>query len=234
MESKKKNSWFIFNQSCMICQRHSPDSVCSHCQQELPWSGSSCYRCAIGLDITVPRSLCQDCRALPPHFDHCHAAFEYRFPVNQLLKRAKHLAGANVLRTLARCLASSLLEQPQNWPDALVPVPLHQARQLKRGFNQAELIAKQLSTQLGIPLLADRLVRQTPTFSQAKLSARARRANLHSSFSLQHALPRHVALIDDVMTTGSTANTISEYLKSTGVERVDVWVIARTPTPRQM
>ena len=114
-------------------------------------------------------------------------------------------------------------------PQALIPVPLHRKRERQRGFNQAHELARQLAGRRSVPLLSRCLLRRRATTPQAELPAKRRRANLGRAFAVRSgaALPAHVALIDDVMTTGATVHHCAATLKRGGVERVDVWVIAR-------
>jgi ComF family protein len=109
-----------------------------------------------------------------------------------------------------------------------MPVPLSCERFRQRGYNQALEIARRIEGHLQIPLCTDALVRTRDTAEQAGLNRKERRKNLRNAFAVEgHALPRHVAVIDDVVTTGSTANEIARILRKAGVRRVQVWAIAR-------
>ncbi len=113
-------------------------------------------------------------------------------------------------------------------PDALIAVPLHSSRLKERGFNQSDEIALYLKKQLDIPLLNQHLKRVIDTVSQASLKAPERRKNLNNAFQYQHTDGTDfIAIIDDVVTTGSTANEIAKTLKKTGVKRVEIWTFAR-------
>jgi len=113
-------------------------------------------------------------------------------------------------------------------PDCIVPVPLHFIREFQRGYNQAELIAKQLSYNLEIPLNRNLIKRIRHTPSQSSLSKKERQRNLRKAFvCTQSEMPKFIALVDDVMTTGSTVEAITKILFGAGVKRVDVWCCAR-------
>jgi len=116
-------------------------------------------------------------------------------------------------------------------PDAIVPVPLHPSRLRRRGYDQALELAKPIARELGIPLLANALQRVRATAPQSELDAGARQRNLRRAFAVKDGaeLPAHVALIDDVMTTGATLNAAAKVLRRAGVARVDAWVCARVP-----
>jgi ComF family protein len=117
-------------------------------------------------------------------------------------------------------------------PDALVPVPLHSARLRKRGFDQALELAKMIAKHKALPLRSDLLLRTRNTAAQSYLDANQRRHNLKNAFvASKRAMPRHVALIDDVMTTGATVHECAKVLLKAGVRRVDIWVIARVAMP---
>ena len=106
--------------------------------------------------------------------------------------------------------------------EVLVPIPLHQSRRRKRGFNQAELLAKALSVRSGIPMDASLLIRTKKTHAQKELNDQERLANLKDAFSIQRRnIPYHnLILVDDIYTTGSTIDTAARLLKEYGVQKV--------------
>ena len=122
---------------------------------------------------------------------------------------------------------------PLTKPELLLPVPLHRTRLRQRGYNQALELAKPLARLLGVPLCRDLLQRQRGTAAQTELDAVARRRNVRGAFAVRAgvALPTHVAILDDVMTTGATLAECARVLKRAGVQRVDVWALARAPSP---
>lgn len=123
---------------------------------------------------------------------------------------------------------------PAALPERLICVPLHPQRLRERGYNQALELAKPLARALRIPLDADALIRLRHTSAQTGLDAKARRRNLHAAFAVADParLPAHVAVIDDVMTTGTTLRECARVLRQAGVARVDVWALARAPARR--
>ncbi|CAK0780226.1 competence protein ComFC [Gammaproteobacteria bacterium] len=125
---------------------------------------------------------------------------------------------------LARHAARSVLQ-----PQALLPVPMHPQRLRQRGFNQSLEIARAVGHRLGIPVLPRMMQRIRHTPPQRELISEERLVNLHHAFAAPTPLAAiHVALVDDVMTTGATAQTLSQGLRQAGAERVSVWVAART------
>ncbi|MBA4501453.1 ComF family protein [Marinobacterium marinum] len=232
---KKIHNCLISAQKCALCDASAPDAhgICSSCHADLPWLLNPCRCCALPLPRTLaPGGLCAHCVQTPPAFERTLAAFNYDFPISQLLPNIKYQRQPAHLGWLARVLAAYLQQHYEDdWPDALMAVPMHPFSELKRGFNQAQLLAARLSQQLQLPLNDSlRKTRRTP--HQAELGLNARRGNLHHAFAVTEQPPRHLALIDDIMTTGTTVNTLAQVLKSAGAERVDIWVLARTPEMR--
>ena len=134
---------------------------------------------------------------------------------------------------LGEYLAEHLLNQQADMPDLLLPTPLHANRLRSRGFNQALEVSRVIAARLDLQLTTGLLLRHRPTLTQTGLTPRERRRNIRNAFTINPrrgtALRnRHVAIIDDVLTTGSTAAEMSRTLLREGVTRVDIWTIARS------
>lgn len=191
---------------------------------------------ACGLAAGSRGRLCPGCAAvipaLPagvvrlPGIDHHIAACAYAFPVDQLVQQLKFGGRLPLARTLGLLLADAARQQPR--PAALVPVPLHPQRERQRGFNQAEAIARVAGQALQIPVLAGAVTRIRATPAQSGLDLPQRRRNLADAFAVTAPLPAHIALVDDVVTTGSTVLALATTLRRHGVRRVDAWAVART------
>ena len=152
----------------------------------------------------------------------------YAFPLDRLLLRFKFHGDLAAGRLLADLFCEQLGDGPL--PQALLPVPLHRARLRERGYDQALELAKSIAKRIDVPLHRKHLRRVRGTARQSELGLAARQRNLRGAFAVAgESLPRHVALIDDVMTTGATLRECAQTLLRSGVERVDVWVIARAP-----
>ena len=215
---------------CLVCGERGADDqdLCRDCRDALPWNRSACSRCA--LPLPMPSPLCGRCRRAPPPFDSSRAAFRYGFPLDRLLPRLKFHGDLAAGRLLAQLAAEALAGAPL--PRLLLPVPLHPARLRQRGYDQALELARPLARTLGLPLCAERLRRRRATAAQSGLGAGARWRNVREAFALgPGALPDHVVVLDDVMTTGATLGECCRLLKSAGVARVDAWAIARAPAP---
>ncbi|MBC3364942.1 ComF family protein [Pseudomonas sp. SWRI154] len=229
--------WLKNKQSCLLCgeSTDTPQPICTPCESELPWLGGQCSVCAIALPTTGLR--CGQCATRAPAYQRVLAPWAYDFPVDSLITRFKHQAKWPLGRLLGELLAQFLqhhFDEGLERPDALVPVPLATRRLRQRGFNQATLLARWLSESLQIPCEDNLLRRIQDTPAQQALDARARHRNLRQAFALMpEALfkNRHLALVDDVLTTGATAETLARLLLDAGAARVDVYCLARTPKP---
>jgi ComF family protein len=173
--------------------------------------------------------MCGTCLRRPPRFDVCFAPYRYAYPLDHMVRGLKYGGAIAHGRVLGELFVRQLQERNRSArPDLLLPVPLGPARFRKRGYNQAIVLAEQIARRSGIRLRTDALIRTRDTLEQAGLDRRARRKNLRRAFALLHPLrAKHVAIVDDVVTTGSTANEMARVLKRAGVARVEVWAIAR-------
>lgn len=203
--------------------------LCPVCAADLPWLGHACRRCALPLP-TNAGDTCGPCLRRPSPVEQTICALRYEAPVSGLVAAFKFhrnlAAGAALAELLTTALSAAGV--PENPPEALLPVPLHASRLRQRGYNQALELAKPLARHLQRPVLPQAVVRQLATADQIGLSALQRRRNLRNAFAVRAALPGHVAIIDDVLTTGATVLTLARTLRKAGVQRVDVWCLART------
>jgi ComF family protein len=197
----------------------------------LPRIGEGCARCGLPLPAaTPPGIICGLCQQRPPAFDRCIAPFLYAPPMDQLISSLKYERRLACARLLGELLADHLQAVKAPRPDAIAPVPLNAERVRERGFNQALEIGRVVGRQLEIPLLPRHIHRVRNTASQAGLDRAERRKNVQRAFEIRRPTgDRHVAILDDVVTTGSTAGEIAGILKAAGVAEVSVWAVARTP-----
>lgn len=214
---------------CLLCgaRGHGAVSLCADCATELPRNTTCCTRCA--LPLAAPAPLCGRCIKHEPPWDAAWVPFRYEWPLAQLEARFKFGGDLAAGRTLSLAwIASSL---PAELPQAIVPVPLHRTRLRQRGYNQALELAKPLAKHFRVPLLRDALQRARATHAQTELTAVQRRRNVRGAFTVRFdgMPPEHVAVLDDVFTTGATLGECVRVLKRAGVVRVDVWALARAP-----
>ena len=230
-------NWLKFEHCCALCDERSEasHSLCGHCEADLSWLREQCTTCA--LPLPTFGLICAQCLRHPPSFDHVAVPWRFAFPVDSLISRFKHQARWPLGRLLAEQLARHLdhaFDEGLPRPDALLPVPLARKRLRQRGFNQAQMLADWLSPALAIPVERKLLQRVQDTPSQQQLDAASRRRNLRQAFALSSnhdVRGRHVAIVDDVLTTGATAEALARLLKRAGAARVDVYCLARTPKP---
>lgn len=231
-------AWWRPRVQCLLCGGAAEQAalpLCAGCDDDLPWLAGHCAICA--LPLPVSGLTCGQCLRRAPAFHRVEAPLRYGFPVDALVTRFKHQANAPLGRLLSRLLERHLLhayEEGLLRPDRLIPVPLSHRRERQRGFNQAQLLAQWLAAPLGLPV-DNRLVRRTQdTPAQQGLDAATRKRNLRSAFTLASGTEvegLHLALVDDVLTTGATAERIARLLRRAGARRVDVYCLARTPAP---
>ena len=233
---------------CLLCNSFSAnlDNYCPGCYADLPHNHHCCAICALPFDVDCDTSLvCGDCLQHPPNmshgFDQALVALHYLPPISSLVHAFKDQDNQAAGRLLAACLLRHIEDHNPDLPQLIIPMPLHKQRLQERGFNQAKSIGKLLSKRLQIPLKDHLVERKINTPSQQGLNKQQRRKNLRQAFSVNESTRatklleqvEHVAIIDDVMTTGASANTLAKALReAVGHElQVDVWCVARTLPP---
>lgn len=222
----------LFPPTCLLCldPGHAGLELCAPCLADLPLAPPGCGHCALPAPAGPP--ICSACLAKLPSYSLTISAFDYDFPVDALVRGLKYggrLAHARLLGTLLgrACAARSACV------DGLVPVPLHRTREAARGYNQALEIARFVAAETGTALLDGRLRRVRATAAQAGLGALERRRNVSGAFRADRSFTgRRLALVDDVLTTGSTVEAAAQALRAAGAARVEVWVVARAAPPR--
>lgn len=222
---------------CLLC-RHPGNGqlpLCEDCHADLPWLTSACRRCAEPLVPGTGIALCGRCLQRPPPWQLALSPLRYEFPVTQLIHAGKEEASVPSLRLLTRLFTDRFGERiREDPPQVLVPVPLHWSRLYARGYNQAAEIAWWLGHELGIEVALNSCNRPQPTPHQQGQSARQRRRNPGLAFTAER-LPEtvsKVALVDDVITTGSTLNALGQALRAANPNlTLEAWSLARTPAP---
>lgn len=229
----------LFPNPCLLCgQSITEERLCTGCTLSLPYLERAehiCEQCALPLESEA--EYCGRCLAMPPPFERCRAALIYDHPIDHLIHQFKYHRHLTYGRALSRIMAESLLaaraQTEEHWPDVIVPVPMHWSRRLRRGFNHTELLSADVAKALGVPMETGLCYRKQRTPAQQGLSRAEREQNLHQAFALSsragvHLRGRRVALVDDVVTTTSTAREISRLLLKAGAREVEIWALART------
>ena len=212
------------SQPCLLCGTKVQHSVwCDACDAALPYlTASHCPICALP---TLAGAICGHCLTNPPHFKRTLAVYSYDFPLDKLILALKYGEKLQLAKHMAEKLAQSVSVRP----DCLIAMPLHPLRLRERSFNQSLLLARHIGQQLNLPVLpfACQRVRNTP--SQSTLPVKERGKNMRKAFSCSTAIVgKHVAIVDDVMTTGATMNELALTLLDAGATEVSAWVMART------
>lgn len=234
---------WLFATQCLLCHDNvkTGKNLCKRCIEELPWNLVACQQCAMPFEPTYVREentiTCGECLSNAMPFYRAYAAFIYEPPIAQLITQLKFSQNLICGSTLSDLLLIFLKEkyEDQAWPEAIIPVPLHPKRLSERGYNQATELAKPLGKSLKIPMYLDICERVKQTTTQTSISERERQRNLKNAFSVTQSIGlRHVAIVDDVLTTGSTTRAIAKTLKKNGVDKIDVWVVAKTLLQRSI
>ena len=206
--------------------------ICSRCSSALPKPPPCCPRC--GLPSANTHTLCGRCLQRPPLWDALLFVTDYCPPLSHLVQRFKFNGTVALAPALARLLLLRVLEvrrnnRPQPKPDCIVSVPLHSRRAWRRGFNQSCLLAHSLSRWLQCDYYPKGIIRIRAAQTQHQLTARQRRNNLKGAFRVDFPVAgRHIIIVDDVVTTGSTVAEIARLLKKQGAATIQVWCLCRT------
>jgi ComF family protein len=228
--------WLLLPPTCVLCAQNGQAAgtasidLCAACAGELPINTPACKQCGEHLEgSSAQLFLCGACLRKPPRYNRTHCAYRYSYPIDHLVRAFKYHDRLTHARVLGHLLAQSLaFARVEPWPELLIPVPLAEQRFRERGFNQASELAAQLQYKLSIPLRVDLLERKRVTREQAGLDRLGRRKNVRNAFAIREPLNvKHIAIVDDVVTTGSTVNEIARVLKRAGAETIEVWAVAR-------
>ena len=228
----KKIAGWLLPYTCIFCRSASPQQrdLCEKCEKDLPLLANACPRCAVPMPENQPSLTCGFCLKQAPPFETAHALFFYRPPIPELilaLKFRHSLANAKLLGELLTEKIKTEWYQNKPLPSTIIPVPLHPKRLQERGFNQALEIARPIAHALKIPI-NHQTKRIKATEAQATLSISEREKNIRNAFSTtENFSGQHIAVIDDVMTTGYTMKELSNTLKRQGADIIDVWCCAR-------
>lgn len=224
----------LFGGSCFLCRGAASALLCGPCDASLPpLAGGRCPRCALA---SPAGATCGRCLAEAPPYDGTLAALEYRFPCDALVTALKFDGALALAPYLGERLCARVQEAAggAGRPDCIVPVPLSPRRLAERGFNPAAEIARRVAAGTGIRVALDACLRPRDAPAQAGLALRERRANVRGAFEAPRLLAgARIAVVDDVMTSGSTLAEVARALKRSGAAEVVNWVVARTPPPAE-
>ena len=222
----------LFPNYCTLCQLPCAGALplCDDCRLELPANSCACRRCALPL-ATETGTTCGACLRKPPDFDRVVAPWLYGEYLAYLLRRWKFQGDRRLTPLLADLWKQALATPPE--VEVIAPVPLHWMRQWRRGYNQSELLARALQRQWPHLAVDSSLLRRNRrTRAQSGMNARQRSRNLREAFTASSSCANlRVAVVDDILTTGATAGEVARTLKRAGAAHVEIWCLARTPSP---
>ena len=214
---------------CNLCRKYlATNSLCQTCKNSIIKTSPCCSICQIALENT---DICGACLSLQPYFDRAFVLGDYGNALETLITGLKFEKQLHYGKTLSDLFIAQLPSwyAEKNFPTLLIPVPLHKKRLKQRGFNQALEIAKPIANTFSIPLDRFNCIRTKATETQMSLSKTKRKQNVANAFKVKATVTaKHIAIIDDVMTTGHTLNALANQLKKQGAQQVDVWCCART------
>ena len=215
----------LYPRICPICNeivKRRGSDICPDCEKKLSFVGDSyCMRC--GKPVDEYEEYCRDCATGAHVYDEGRAALIYDEYMSKSIYRFKYNGKREFAGFYSRVMYECLREKIESWKvDAIVPVPVHKSKQKKRGYNQAELIAKGLSDRLRIPVCGTLVTRSKATAVQKNLGARERRNNLKKAFNVTQNVVKldSVLIVDDIYTTGATIDAIAGCLKAAGVKHI--------------
>lgn len=244
---------WILPSVCLLCAADVADDLdlCQACNNDLPRINQACYCCALPLagDInsrplsshlinkslpsdTNNTPLCGHCLKIPRSFNRTIALCSYEEPIISFINQMKFLGQLKYARLFNHLLIHHLAANQhylRNLPECIIPVPLHPQRLKERGFNQALELSRLVAAHFNIPIKHDACQRLRATTSQSLIHATHRQSNMKNAFALTKSFSaKHIAIVDDVVTTGSTVEELSQLFRNNGVEQIDIWCCART------
>lgn len=218
--------------TCFLCGDEVSESkfdLCNKCEAKIPRVKKICLKC--GTPINSMANYCLTCKNTKRFFDLARSALIYKEDVAGAIRNFKYGGKKYLAKCFAKFLNEELNKLNLTEIDYIIPVPLFPKRLKKRGYNQAQLLAEELSKTTLIPIDTTSLIRVKDTETQTELSYRQRQNNLEDAFKVENKKKlkgKTVLLIDDVLTTGSTANHCSKILKDAGVKVIYVLTVATT------
>lgn len=231
----------IFPNTCVLCGstdkllcahtfKNNHLDLCAACYQILPMPQHSCSCCATPLPATT-QPFCGSCLKTPPPFTKVITPYLYQTPMDYLITKLKFHNQLVYAKILGLLLAEHLQQhyRDRDKPQIIIPIPLHKSRLRERGFNQSLEIAKPIAKIFRIPINKYECIRHKNTEPQSLLRSKERKENIHNAFSIKSSFIgryEHVAMIDDVITTGDTVREFCHQLQRAGVQKIDVWACA--------
>ncbi|MDO4345707.1 MAG: ComF family protein [Eubacteriales bacterium] len=220
----------LFPRRCPLCGELS-EGICSECGKKIVYVRQPlCFRC--GKPLAAPdMEYCGACSAHRHAYTQGRALCLYTGPVKEAVHAIKYKNKREYLEVFAGEIEEKLGPVIRRWnPEVILPIPMYSSARRRRGYNQAEILAKELGKRLGLPVDTKLLKKKRKTLQQKELDYRSRRSNLKGAFSVEYpSAYRRVLLADDVYTTGSTMDEAARTLKEAGVEEIYFVTICIVP-----
>ncbi len=227
----------VYPEGCQICHQQRATAregyVCAQCRAQVRFIRPPfCERCGLPFEGELSTSFeCGNCREMKFDFRHARAAVVAKTVVLEAIHRFKYSRALWFEEFLAELLVREAAPRlnPEEW-DYIVPVPLHPLKKREREFNQAEILARRLSSATQIPVSAKFLRRVVPTATQTLLSREKRALNMRGAFAVTGNIrleKKRIIIMDDIFTTGATTNACAQALRAAGAADVCVWTVAR-------
>ena len=219
--------------SCLLCKASCSffAKLCTACISSVPANQHACFSCAEPLTVESTDLLCGLCQTKNRAFKRSIVPLIYQHPVAEMLQQLKYSQQLAYAVPLAHVLVKAICHryQQDDFPEVIVPMPLHDKRLCERGYNQAGVIARHLSKKLSVPVKHRLVQRIKDTKPLLNLSAKARHRYMQGAFQAKQSKFKHIALVDDIITSTASAETVAKACQKKGIERIDLWAIARTP-----
>ena len=228
----------LYPRHCFACDSSLHEEkntyICEDCMKEI--RGTEARRCArcgfeLGRGITSSGKGCPECKSTSLGFKKSFFVSDNKGPLRNLILQFKYHKHVCLMKPLGDLLIGLLPQDIIPEIDVVVPVPLHWKKKQERGFNQSELMAKEICRKLSLPISTNNLCRVKNTLSQTQLSRLQRQKNVNGAFKVNDPdlfIEKNVLLVDDVLTTGITASECSRNLKNAGANEVYLLALARS------
>lgn len=224
---KLEEVFFNLKLTCNACGVENKEGFfCEKCAKELPFNEVFCNKC--GRSTINKENFCNSCQGQESHFDKARSIFKYQEPINVMIKRLKYNHKKYISQIFSPILSYQILTNFSD-TDFIINVPMHKKDKFFRGYNQTEILAKQISKITNIPFKNNIFKKDIRTKRQATLNKEQRKANLKKAFVLtdkKGVKDKIITIIDDIMTTGSTIETLAEKLIKAKAKKVYVLTIA--------
>ena len=216
----------LFPPRCPICHEINnckASRICGICKDKIPYiKEARCKKCGKEV-ISCEAEYCYDCLSRKHYFDEGLSLFKHDKSIRNSIYKFKYDNKREYADFYADEIVKAFRRNIMYWDaEVLVPVPLYNAKKLKRGFNQAEVLAKKIGKATNIKMDPDLLIRSKETISQKELSKKERSKNLEDAFKLRDKVVQYkkVILIDDIYTTGATLDSCAKVLKEAHVDKI--------------